>query len=176
MMKKIIRIGVILFYELIAKNLPFSYSKFNLGQLYLRRWVLKNLSPKVGVNVNLERKAWITNWNNVEIGNNSGIGMNSRIGSVCIGNNVLMGPDCCILSNNHEFKRVDIPMTQQGYMGDKKVIIEDDVWIGQRVIILPGVIIGKGSILGAGSVITKNVAPYSIMGGNPAKLIRKRLE
>lgn len=176
MMKKIIRIGVILFYELIAKNLPFSYSKFNLGQLYLRRWVLKNLSPKVGTNVNLERKVWIINWNNVEIGNNSGIGMNSRIGSVQIGNNVLMGPECCILTNDHEFSDTTIPMNCQGYKGEAKVIIEDDVWIGQRVIILPGVRIGQGSIIGAGSVVTKNVESYSIIGGNPAKLIRSRIK
>lgn len=164
-----------MFYELIAKNVPYSYSKFNFGQLYLRRWVLKYLSPKVGVNVNLERKVWIVNWNNVEIGNNSGIGMNSRIGSVKIGSNVLMGPECCILTNNHEFENINKPMRDQGYRGESSVTIEDDVWIGQRVIILPGITIGKGSIVGAGSVVTKSVDEFSVIGGNRAKLIRKRL-
>jgi maltose O-acetyltransferase len=169
------KVFFILLYDFLAKHLPFSYSRYNFGQLHLRRWILKNLASKVGSNVNLERKVWILNWKNLEIGNNSGIGMNSRLGNVRIGNDVMMGPECCILSNNHEFSRVDIPMTKQGYKEEKMVIIEDDVWIGQRVIILPGVIIGKGSIIGAGSVITKSVAPYSIMGGNPAKLLRNRL-
>ncbi len=61
--------------------------------------------------------------------------------------------------------------------GEKKginPIIEDDVWIGRNAIIMPGVRIGKGSIVGAGAVVTKNVEPYSIVGGVPAKLIRKR--
>ena len=57
----------------------------------------------------------------------------------------------------------------------KQVIIEDDVWIGRNVIILPGVIIGKGSIIGANSLVNKNVKPYSIMGGVPVKFIKSRL-
>ena len=65
-------------------------------------------------------------------------------------------------------------MWQQGFTEVDPIVIEDDVWIGARVIILKGVTIGKGSIIGAGSVVTKDVEPYSIVGGNPAKLIRKR--
>jgi maltose O-acetyltransferase len=170
-MKKIL---LILLYDFFAKHLPFSYSKYNLGQLYLRRWILKNLSPSVGDNINLDRNVWIINWDNIEIGNNSGLGMNSRIGSVKIGDNVLMGPECCILTNNHEFSELNIPIKDQGYKAELKVIIEDNVWIGQRVIILPGIKIGYGSIVGAGAVVTKNVDPLTIVGGNPAKLIRKR--
>lgn len=65
-------------------------------------------------------------------------------------------------------------MLLQGSPGFKKVIIENDVWIGARVIINPGVHISNGCIIGAGSVVTKDVAPYEIIGGVPAKLIRKR--
>jgi maltose O-acetyltransferase len=65
-------------------------------------------------------------------------------------------------------------MIDQGFKDKEPVIIEDDVWIGARVIILPGVKIGKGSIVGAGAVVTKDVEPYSIVAGVPAKLIRKR--
>jgi acetyltransferase-like isoleucine patch superfamily enzyme len=57
---------------------------------------------------------------------------------------------------------------------DSKVIIEDDVWIGYGSIVLSGVKIGRGSIVAAGSVVTKDIEPYSIVAGNPAKLIRKR--
>ena len=56
----------------------------------------------------------------------------------------------------------------------KPVVIEDDVWIGGRVTILPGVHIATGSIIGAGSVVTKNVEPYTIVGGNPAHFLKKR--
>ena len=57
----------------------------------------------------------------------------------------------------------------------KKVIVEDDVWIGRSAIIMPGVKIGKGSIVGAGSVVTKDIEPFSVVGGVPSKLIKKRI-
>ena len=165
---------LIILYEFFAKKLPFSYSRFNFGQLYLRRYILKKLAKSSGENVNLDKNVWILNWNNLTIGDNSGIGMNSRIGSVDIGKNVMMAPDCIMLTKNHSYDRVDIPMNQQGYNEDKKIIIGDDVWIGQRVIILPGVKVGDGSIIGAGSIVTKNIEPYSIVAGNPARLIKIR--
>ena len=67
-------------------------------------------------------------------------------------------------------------MIQQGYTEMKPVYIDDDVWIGRRVLIMPGVHIGTGAIIAAGSVVTKNVEPYSIVGGNPAKHIKYRRE
>ena len=85
-----------------------------------------------------------------------------------------MGPDCIIYTQNHNFSNISIPMDQQGFQEEKEVIIEDDVWIGGRVIILPGVKIGKGSIIGAGAVVSKNVDPYSIVVGNPARKVKTR--
>ena len=174
MFKKTSRAFLYVLYEFLAKRLPFSYSKYNFGQLYLRRFILKRLCKKVGTNVNLDRNVNILDWNKISIGNNSGFGMNSRIGSVKIGNNVMMGPDCLILTKNHDFSNIDIPMCKQGYVNDEAVSIGDDVWIGQRVIILPGVNIDSHSIIGAGSVVTKDVDAYSIVAGNPARLIRIR--
>ncbi len=78
-----------------------------------------------------------------------------------------------IITNTHNFENCDIPMRTQG-LKNISVTIEDDVWIGSRVIILPGIKIGKGSIIGAGAVVTKDVPEYSIVGGVPAKLIRSR--
>jgi len=106
-----------------------------------------------------------------QIGDNSGIGMGSHVEAAIIGKDVMIGPELMILSGTKGFDRLDIPMAQQVSHEIRTVIIEDDVWIGARVIILPGRRIGKGSIVGAGSVITKDVEPFSIVGGNPAQVV-----
>lgn len=111
----------------------------------------------------------------VSIGNNSGIGINARLRwSVAIGDNVMMGPDVVILTKNHEIAYPDIPMIEQGYRKDQPVTIESDVWIGTRVIILPGVHIGSGSVIAAGAVVSKDVPNWTVVAGNPAKVVRLR--
>ena len=86
----------------------------------------------------------------------------------------MMGPDVMIYTKNHNTERTDIPMIEQGNTQPRKVTIGDDVWIGARAIILPGVTIGQGSIVAAGSVVTKDVEPFSVVGGNPARVIKVR--
>ena len=88
----------------------------------------------------------------------------------------MMGPNCCILNSNHIFDRIDIPMIEQGSVIGKRIIIEDDVWIGQNVIMTAGRHISKGSVIGAGCLLCKDFPEYSIVGGNPSKLIRSRLQ
>lgn len=161
-------------YRLIAVHLPLSDARFNFGSKKLRAFCGKLILRSCGHNVNIEKGARFDSL--VSLGNNSGIGVNAFIAShVDIGNDVMMGPDCIILTSNHGFDNRSIPMWQQKSSSPRPVVIEDDVWIGTRVIILPGVHIGKGSIIAAGSVVTHNVEPYSIVGGNPAKLIRYRV-
>ncbi|MDQ7799461.1 MAG: DapH/DapD/GlmU-related protein [Candidatus Edwardsbacteria bacterium] len=65
-------------------------------------------------------------------------------------------------------------MLEQGIRFYPQTVIEDDVWIGAQAIILPGVRIGRGAIVAAGAVVTKDVEPYAIVGGNPARLIKRR--
>jgi len=159
-------------YHLIAKRMPCSNSKISFGAKKVRYFCAKLMLDEIGLNVNIEKGALFST--RVRIGNNLGIGVNADIkGKVIIGSDVMMGPDCLIHTQNHAFGSLDLPMNQQGHQ-EEVVVIEDDVWIGSRVIILPGVNIGKGSIIGAGAVVTKNIEPYSIVGGNPAKLIRIR--
>ena len=88
----------------------------------------------------------------------------------------MMAPEVYIIDNNHISDDINIPMCFQGKTQNKVTIIENDCWLCARVMIMPGRIIGHGSILAAGAVITKDVQPYSIVGGNPAKLIKKRKE
>jgi acetyltransferase-like isoleucine patch superfamily enzyme len=112
----------------------------------------------------------------LRLGNNSNIGAYSYIGCsgyIEIGNNVMMGPRVNLMAEDHNFEQIDIPMKEQGVT--RLIIrIEDDVWIGSNVVITAGVTIGTGAIIAAGAVVTKNVAPFSIVGGVPAKVIKMR--
>ena len=160
-------------YNLLGKHLPLSDSKFSLGSKKIRAFCGRLILKECGVNVNIEKGAQFSS--EVCLGDNSGIGINAQISSyVSIGKDVMMGPECMMYTSNHGMDRIDIPMWRQPFSEPEPIIIEDDVWIGSRVIILPGVCIGKGSVIGAGAVVTKSIEPYSIVGGNPAKLIRKR--
>lgn len=113
----------------------------------------------------------------IELGDYSGIGINAVIPcDYRIGKYVMMGPNCHILCVNHIIDSIDVPMMFQGETPRKSVIIEDDVWIGQNVTILPGKVIAKGSVIAASCVLTKNFPAYSVIGGNPSRLIRSRIQ
>ena len=113
---------------------------------------------------------------NIEIGDYSGIGENCVIPkNTIIGKYVMMAPQVHIVANNHNFSNTETPMCFQGSPDNPPVtIIEDDCWIGTHVILTPGRRVKKGTIVAAGAVLTKDFDEYSIVGGNPAKLIRKR--
>jgi acetyltransferase-like isoleucine patch superfamily enzyme len=112
----------------------------------------------------------------LKIGNNSNIGPYSYIGCsgyIEIGDNVMISPRVSIYAENHVFDRTDILMKEQG-VHVQFVKIENDCWIAANSIILAGVTIGKGSVIAAGSVVTKDVPPFSIAAGVPAKVIASR--
>jgi acetyltransferase-like isoleucine patch superfamily enzyme len=86
----------------------------------------------------------------------------------------MISPRVSIYAENHVFTDHTQTINSQGVIR-KNVIIEDDCWIAANSIILAGVTIGKGSVVAAGSVVASDVAPYSVVGGVPARLIKKRL-
>lgn len=158
-------------YVILAKWLP--RSCYSLICLKIRYFFTKRIIKNCGINVNIEQN--VTFGEELEIGDNSTIGFNSDIyGPVVIGKDVLIGPEVVIYTNGHNFQRLDIPINQQGSSEYKKVIIEDDVWIGRRVLILPGVKIQKGTVVGAGSVVTKTFPKNSVIAGNPARVVKQR--
>ena len=168
------RIFFLILYYGLARHLPRSYI-FGGGLGKKIRYVCgKHLFDKCGKDVNIEHGAFIGTGQGIEIGDYSGLGINSRIDPVKIGKYVMMAQDVMIISRNHKFSDLEKPMQLQGFESVEPVIIEDDVWIGAHTIILPGRKIGKGSIVGAGSVVTNDVPAYTIVGGNPAKVIKYR--
>lgn len=161
-------------FVIVDKVLP-EYNHCHWGNA-IKNFFAKNHMKHVGEKVNWGKNVHVPL--DFSIGNNSGVGNNAYIGyQVTLSNNVMMGRNVTIFTANHNTSRIDIPMVQQGFTEISPLFIEDDVWICEGVIITPRCCrIGKGSILAAGAVVTKDVAPFSVVGGNPAKLIRKRNE
>lgn len=168
------RLSIFIYYN-FARYLPISYKSGCMGKFgkWLRGKTAANFIRSAGKNINIERGADFCSA--ISVGDNSSVGIDSKLyGPVSIGENVMMGPECMIYTRNHESARHDIPMIEQGFTSTKPVVISDDVWIGSRVTILPGITIGRGAIIGAGAVVTKNVPEYTIVGGNPARTIKCR--
>lgn len=166
-----------LFYYYFAAKLPTSSGRgiHRLSKL-IRYRLCCHIFLSCGENVNIEKGAFFGEGDRICIGDNSGIGINARIpNGTIIGKDVMMGPNCFVHYRNHGFSRTDLPMRLQGFTEEKPLIIEDDVWIGRDVTIMIGRHIRKGTIVAANSVVTKDFPEYSIIGGNPARLIRSRL-
>lgn len=94
-------------------------------------------------------------------------------GSISIGKRTAIGPGTVIRAANHRFDRLDRPIMAQGHLPEK-VSIGDDVWIGANCVVVPGVEIGDGAVIGAGAVVTRNVPPFTIAAGVPARIIGDR--
>lgn len=157
----------------MADVFPVNDSPVNFGQRQIRSLFARMFLKKAGLNVDIQKHTRFSH--SCEIGNNSGIGEGSRLyGRVVIGDDVMMGPHCWIYTQNHEYRYIDKPMRVQGPQKEKPVIIGNDVWIGGRVTILPGVHVGNGVVIGAGAVVTKNIPDFAVVGGNPAKILKYR--
>lgn len=165
-------------YYSVANKLPPSNS--TLGRIFLnkkiRYFLCKNIFLKCGRNVNVEKGAFFGTGESLVIGDNSGLGINCHVPKdLIVGNDVMMGPNCWILSQNHNFSRTDIPIRLQGYKKkEKPTIIDDDVWIGRDVTCTVGCHIATGSVIAACTCLCKDFPPYSVIGGNPSRLIKTR--
>ena len=170
-------------YYCFARHLPATNHPFSMGHRLrsrkIRRFICKGLFKYAGENINIERGARFGDGSQVEIGDNSQIGVDFELlgpAMFKIGSNVMMGPEVIFITINHKFDRLDTPIRRQGHYAAEAITIGDDAWIGARAIILPGIIVGKGAIVGAGAVVTKDVPEYTIVGGNPANVIKYRTE
>ncbi len=135
----------------------------------------RRIFKRCGERVVIGRGAVFGTGHLLELGDDSAINRDCWIANdTVIGNDVMMGPRVTVLSSAHEFSDTSRPMREQGASQRRPVRIGDDVWIGTQSILLPDVHVGSHSIIGAGSVVTRDVEPWSVLAGNPARLIRKR--
>lgn len=161
----------------IAQWLPNSYSKFvGRPSNAIRVALCKNIFKKCGKIRTINRRVAFASGCDIEMGDDSGIGAYTEIpNNTIIGKNVMLSRNCFILSRNHAYDRVDIPIIEQGFKPRLQTVIEDDCWIGLRSILTPGRHVRKGTIVAMGSVLTKDFPEYSVVGGAPAKLIKSRI-
>lgn len=143
----------------------------------LRGWHYSSLLEHAGKNLRVAQGVRINNPALVSVGDDCYLGDGVQLYAwnerIVMGDNVLVAAGVRMITRKHGFADIELPISEQGYT-NTPIVVEDDVWIGFQAIILPGVTIGRGSIVGAGAVVTRDVAPYSVVGGVPARLIRKR--
>lgn len=162
------------FYYAIFYNLPHSRLLFFTSTW--RVWYVAkvlNLMP-YDKRSKIEYSVYLSNAKGISFGTNCRINENVFIQQAVIGNNVLIAPNVAILSVSHNHENIDIPIVDQGDTEPNPPIIEDGVWLGRNVVVMPGIRIGAGAIVGAGAVVTKDIPPYVIAGGVPARIIKSR--
>jgi len=158
-----------------------------LGKIlqYLRQhYVLNFVVPRFGaVGANCEishHTKYYSCPRNIFIGNHVSLGTGTWLiategGKIILRDGVIIGPRCKIHTRNHNYDSKDLKAIPfDGVQLCKDVCIEEAVWIGDSVIVLPGVTIGKGAVIGAGSVVTKDIPPYAVAVGNPALVVKYR--
>lgn len=195
-MKLITKIGKLFFqfYIALLSSIP-----TELG-IRLRYFAYKPLFKKVAGKFRIDSGVTILGFENIELGenvvfmknsyvyahdggkliiqNNFTMNSNSQIGAtsgkISIGNDCAIASNCVLRAANHNFENPAIPFRQQGHTYGE-IIIGNDVWIASNCVITANTKIGDSSIIGAGSVVTKDVEPFSVVGGVPARLIKKRI-
>jgi acetyltransferase-like isoleucine patch superfamily enzyme len=156
----------------LLTNMPLQFG------VWLRSAFLPYFFQGLGKGTKFQSGLRVTNPEKVSIGANCNFARGVFItggGGVRIGDWVGFGPDVKVWSVNHRFDDPDTPWLLQGWTR-KTVVIEDDVWLGANVFVMPGVTIGKGAIVSACALVDKSIPPYAIVAGNPCRVLgwRKR--
>lgn len=172
--RKHIRPFLVVSYEVIMRCL-FALPRYRLLNS-LKSIFLRLNGAVVGKRVIFYPGVWIAPGRSLVLGNDVDLALNVLIesaGGVTIGDRTLVGFGTKIFSSNHNVPPGRGQIFNSGHT-KKVVTIGTDVWLGANVIVLPGRTIGEGAVVGAGSVVTKDIAPFTIVGGNPARLLKRR--
>lgn len=160
-------------------TLRFFIDLFKLLEYYTVNYIVGKQQAKIGKHCKIHPTVMIRQPWNVTIGDHCSINHNNifqagyKYGTITLGNHVLTAANCMFIAYSHAYDTTKEPIKEQGYY-DAPIVIEDDVWLGHDVTVMAGVTIGKGSIIGAGAVVNKDIPPYSIAVGIPAKVIKTR--
>lgn len=173
-MKELIRPIIVVSYEFI-QQLLFALPRYRVMN-FLKARFLKLNGAKIGRGCTFYPRVWIAPGRGLVLGDDVDLALDVLIttsGGVEIGDRTLIGYRAQIISANHVIPKGYDQIFKSGH--DKaKVIIGQDVWIGGNSMILPGVTIGDGAVVAGGSVVNRDVPSYTIVGGIPAKIIKKR--
>lgn len=166
------KINIILFfYYVFAKHLP--SASFFINGVKLRRWLCREIFLHCGDNVNIAKNVHFGRGLGLSIGSNSGIGEGAYIttlAEIVIGSDVMIGPQVMMLTGGHSFNNPREILASQPPI-KKPINIGNDVWIGARVIILPGAVIENRVIVAAGAVVSGRLRSKGVYGGIPARKI-----
>ena len=167
------KIKLIIYYLIISK-LP--HSRLSMVFNKIRCWYLYSVLKIIKKDKNnyFEYGVYIGNASKLNIGKHCHINENVFIQGADIGDFVMIAPNVAILNSLHNYQDIETPMIMQGGVENLNPTIQDNVWIGRNAVIMPNVVLGEGSVIGAGAVVTKDVEPFSVVGGVPAKLIKRR--
>jgi maltose O-acetyltransferase len=169
-----IKIVATLLYYSLATRLPQTFWPGGMVFSWIRTGLMRCMGISIGNRCEIEPHVNFGLRPRVRIGNYCQVNRGAALRNIVVGDYVMIAPNVVILDRQHEFDRTDVPMVMQGTTIYPETIIEDDVWIGQNSILLPGLRIGKGAIVAAAAVVTKDVPAYAIVGGVPAKIIGRR--
>lgn len=154
--------------ENFIRNIPRQF-----GGSRIRHWYYGRIFKSLGKGGRIDEGVIFYGAAGIECGSNVRFGRNLVVqasGGLKLGNDILIGPGCFIWTINHDYK-VGNMYQEEKYVA-KTVVIEDNVWIAANVKITPGVRVGTGSVIAMGAVVTKDVPPYSVVAGNPAKVVK----
>ena len=151
--------------------MPPSHVPWSPGSQRVRNSLARRFLVDIHPTANIEPRVGLHS-TDITLGPHAGLAEGCWVqGPLTIGRYTMIGPELRVYTTNHAHGRIDVPMQDQGHDEPQPVAIGDDVWIGARVMIMPGVTIGEGSIIAAGAVVTKDVPPYSIVAGVPAVVL-----
>jgi acetyltransferase-like isoleucine patch superfamily enzyme len=172
----------------VSRKAQIQCSNLSMGpQCFIDDYVTIYAHPGARGQVCLEENVHIYRWSIVELGAGRGslhVGsntyiqagciLNAFVGSIILGANCMIAQHCAFAPYQHGFADARYPMREQPLTSQGDILIEDDVWLGLNVCVMEGVAIGQGAIVGAGAVVTKDIPPYAIAAGVPARVIRFR--
>ena len=168
------RVLYLLAYYGVARYLPDSSFPGGWQATRLRGFLCGKFIARAGRAFYVRSDVFLADGRYLQVGDSVSIGPGCRIYGAVLGDSVIVGPGCVFFKENRAADDLDKPVGAHGTTAINVPVVEDWAWIGERAIVLQGRRIGKGAIVGAGAVVSRDVEPFTVVGGNPARVIGDR--